>query len=251
MHKIFAKTLFLGKKTYFLPECHSTNSFGLNLISEGNVMEGTVISTARQTHGKGQRGNSWECEPDKNITMSVILKPSFITPAQQFSLHLVCSLAVHDTFFGTLGHKLKVKWPNDILYESTKICGILVENVLRGNNLEYSVIGIGLNVNQVNFKTPNATSLQEITGDEYQLEMLMEQILINLESRYLMLKQGKKDELIQQYYSRLYKYQEAHPFQHGEDYFTGKIQGIDEYGRLRIQHGETEQCFDFKEVRFL
>ena len=159
MHKFFAKTQFLGKKVVFLPECHSTNEEAQSLLND-QLIEGTTIITTNQKKGKGQRGNVWESEPGQNATFSTILKPKFISPANQFLLHLISSLAIHDALFPILGKKMKIKWPNDIYYNDFKICGVLIENTIRGNRIEYAIIGIGININQTNFEHPNISSLK-------------------------------------------------------------------------------------------
>ncbi|MFY0654172.1 MAG: biotin--[acetyl-CoA-carboxylase] ligase [Cyclobacteriaceae bacterium] len=251
MHKFFAKTLFLGKKVHYLPQCHSTNEEAQKLISSSKAIEGEVVIAKDQTKGKGQRGNSWESEAGKNLTCSIILKPSFLKVSEQFMLHIVTSLAIHDALFNILGSQLKIKWPNDIFFKKSKLAGILIENSIRGSNIENSVIGIGLNINQIDFNTEYATSLCEITLDQFEVNEIAENILQCLESRYLMLKNNKIDELRSAYHSRMYLFQEQNLFQFDGSTVAGKIVGIDSGGKLLIEIGGVEQAFDFKEIEFL
>ena len=251
MHKFFAKTLFVGKKVNFLPQCHSTNEEAQRLVSMGGCTDGELVLTQNQTRGKGQRGNSWESEPGKNLTFSIVLKPHFIHSTEQFSLHLITSLAIHDVLFPILGKKLKVKWPNDIYYGDQKIAGILVENIIRGSSIEHSIIGIGLNVNQKQFETDIATSLSEITLSEYDLGDLIEDLLCSLEKRYLQLKNFHQSDLRADYHSRLYKLDKDALFDSEGKIFKGTIEGVDAKGRLKINDGQTVNAYDFKQVEFV
>ncbi|MEQ6121093.1 biotin--[acetyl-CoA-carboxylase] ligase [Reichenbachiella sp. MALMAid0571] len=251
MHKFFAKTQFLGKKVYSLPQCHSTNEEAQRLISEKKTIEGQVVITANQTKGKGQRGNAWESEPNLNLTFSIILKPTFLKIANQFELHKISSLAIHDALFPILGNKLKIKWPNDIYYGDLKLAGILIENILRGNSIEYSIVGIGLNINQLIFKNDFATSLADITMEEHNTYEIAESILVMLEKRYLELKNGNSYQLLHEYHSRLYKFEQPQLFKISDSVFTGRIKGVNETGKLLIEENEQLMMFDFKEVEFL
>jgi len=251
LHKFFAKTQFLGKKVNSLPQCHSTNEEAQRLISKDKPMEGQVIITANQTKGKGQRGNTWESKANLNLTFSIILKPTFLKVANQFELHKISSLAIHDAIFPILGNKLKIKWPNDIYYGDCKLAGILIENVLRGNSIEYSIIGIGLNINQLIFNNDIATSLADITMHEHDISETAEFLLIQLEKRYLELKNNHSRELLSDYHNRLYKKNEQQLFKNNGTIFTGSISGVNEMGKLLIESNGKLLKFDFKEVEFL
>jgi len=251
LHKFFAKTQFLGKKVYSLPQCHSTNEEAQRLILEERPIEGQVVITANQTKGKGQRGNTWESQVGLNLTFSIIIKPTFLKIANQFELHKISSLAIHDALFPILGNKLKIKWPNDIYYGDNKLAGILIENILRGNSIEYSIIGIGLNINQLIFKNDIATSLADITLTEHDISERAESILIKLEQRYLELKNNHISELLNDYYSRLYKFHEQQLFKNNDIVFSGRICGVNEVGKLLIESNDQLLIFDFKEVQFL
>ena len=234
----------------YLPQCHSTNEEASKYAASNENIEGTVLMTDFQNAGRGQRGNVWESEREKNIMASVILNPKFINPTAQFSLHTVCSLAIFDTLFPLIGRKLKIKWPNDIYYGDKKICGILIENSIRRNSIDTSIIGIGLNVNQLNFKTENATSLKEIMMKELDRNDLTENLLQHLEKRYLQLKSNKISALRTEYALKLYRINETHIFESNEGKFIGEILGVNEYGQLLIQQDSVLNAYDFKEVKF-
>ena len=250
MHKIFANSLFIGKKIEILPHCHSTNKIAGQMLGSGEAPEGTIILTHNQTAGKGQRGNSWESEPGKNLTFSLVLNPRFLSVRDQFFLNIITSLAVAETLERELGPWVKVKWPNDIYAKDQKICGILIENGLRGSTIESSVVGIGLNVNQTSFETGKATSMSEMTLKEYDLELLLEELVYSLERQYIRLRKGELKQLKREYHDKLYWMNEVHLFE-SEEVFSGQITGVDAQGKLVIQIAGQDSSFDIKEIRFI
>lgn len=163
-----------------LDECGSTNHYAASL-SESDSPHGTLVSAFRQTAGRGQRGNSWESEPGKNLTFSMIIRPQSLPATAQFDISMAVALGVRDALAiipGIDPDRLKIKWSNDIYYDDLKIAGILIENNLAGRNISRSIAGIGLNVNQTHFisDAPNPGSLCQITGTEYDLQNLLTDI---------------------------------------------------------------------------
>jgi BirA family biotin operon repressor/biotin-[acetyl-CoA-carboxylase] ligase len=251
LYKIPATTLFLGKNLIFMPECHSTNDMGLQLCQKPFTPEGTLVITDHQTAGRGQRGASWEAEPGKNLTFTFILKPGFLAVQEQFFLNIVTSLAIRDHVVDAAPVPVKIKWPNDVLADGKKICGILIENQLQGNQFSNSIVGIGLNINQVNFGVATATSLSKITGRIHTLQDELDQLLQKLETRYLQLKQGHHAKLLEEYLEVLHWRNEKHTFQRQEKSFEGMIVGIDEVGRLRVLSEGGERVFGVKEIAYV
>ena len=139
MYKILAKLSFRASSLHFLPSCHSTNEIAQNMVKNG-CNEGTVIITDDQFAGKGQQGNTWQSEPGSNLTFSLVLKPGFLSPNQQFLITVAVSLALKSTLEEYLPGEIQIKWPNDIYYRERKIAGILIENVLRGSNFDYCIV---------------------------------------------------------------------------------------------------------------
>lgn len=219
-----------------------------DLIKEKPQIEGTTIITQDQTQGRGQRGNTWESEAGKNAIFTVILKPTLVPIQNQFQLHLITTLAIHHTLFPILGKELKIKWPNDIYYKDRKLGGILIENTLKGTQIETSVVGIGININQLLFSDIRATSLKDITSEAFDINDLIEKILLHLEKQYLDLKGGHLKTLENQYLRRLYLFNEECNYESNGRVFRGKIIGIDPHGLLEIQEDETVHQFAFKEV---
>lgn len=261
MYNFQPKTLFVGKNIVFLPSCHSTNDIATEIIhrNEYDVMEGTVIVTDHQTAGRGQRGNVWETSPGDNLTFSVILKPSFLRPSPsgdaggQYELTVAVALAVHDALGEYFDDELKIKWPNDLYVGQQKMGGILIENTIQGAFLGYSVVGIGLNINQMEFEHAVATSLKKATRQpfRYDLQLLLERLLQCLEKRYLQLRAGQMATLRHDYYVRLFRFGELALYRSQGQGFKGQIVGVDAHGRLLMRVGTQTSVFDLKEVEFV
>ncbi len=249
MYKIPASTLFVGKKLVYVPECHSTNTLAVELSQRGSVVEGTLIITSNQFGGRGQRGNQWISEPGKNLTFSLILKPTFLKPDQQFRLTQVVSLAVAD-YASSKANGVKIKWPNDVLIKSKKTCGILIENSISVERIQTSVVGVGFNVNQIEFTGNKGTSLKNETGLDFDLQAELNDLLHCIEVRYLQLRDGKFEKLSDDYLQRLYRIGEQHLFKVYDIEKQGMIEGVDHRGRLVVSFDGIKQEFDLKEISF-
>ncbi|WP_083867431.1 biotin--[acetyl-CoA-carboxylase] ligase [Fulvivirga imtechensis] len=229
--------------------CHSTNDEAALLIAKQKVIEGTIVITDNQTAGKGQRGNSWNSTPGKNLTFSIILKPNFLSIVQQFDLNIAVSLGILD-YLNRIRNGFEVKWPNDVYFGEKKVCGILIQNNIKGQQLEHAIVGIGLNINQLEFAHPNAISLSTITGNTFDLSDVFEALLLNIEKRYIQLKRGELVELKQDYLDHMYRFGEDFLYRAGE-VFNGRITGITDQGLLEIETNQGLKQFGFKEVEFI
>lgn len=251
MHKLFKNTVFIGKKAFFLPSCHSTNELASVLMTQKQPLNGTVIYTDFQSHGKGQRGNRWESETSKNILISTILETGFVEASDFFDLTIITSLAIHDFISEYVKQGIKIKWPNDMYYGNNKIGGILIENYIKQNVIEWCILGVGINVNQGKFQEKNAISMSNICGQEFDREELINVLLQKLETRYYQLEKGITKSLKREYLENLYWKDEIHVFQSEGTYFNGKIIGIESSGKLKMEVEEGERIFGFKEVSFI
>ena len=245
------KTLFIGKQLIYLPTCSSTNTVASDLLVKNSATEGCVVITDQQTAGRGQRGNTWEAEPDKNITLSVILKPVFLSTPQQFYITMCVSLAVRDTLQAVVPEIIKIKWPNDMVAGDKKLAGILIQNTISGSILQHSVVGIGLNVNQKIFQIERATSLAKLTNKEFNRVTITEKLLEQLEKRYLELRNGQLEKIKISYLQALYRYQSPHFYEINGEIIEGQIVGIDANGLLALQIKEQLQYFNFKEITYV
>ncbi len=251
MYKILANTIFLGKDVLFLPECHSTNDISLELVRQRKAKEGSIIICNHQTKGRGQRGNTWEVEKGQNLTFSLVLQPNFLDLSKQFYLNMMVSNAIRKLLQDYLP-QLKVKWPNDLIVPlEGKIGGILIENLVGSKGWDFSVVGIGLNINQVKFSMPTATSLGKLTGSNFDLQEIFRLLIPFLEQGYLALKKGKYSETKLEYMRHLYLFEERSVFRASGNDFFGRIVGIDEVGNLQIREDSgLMRNFGFKEISF-
>lgn len=249
MYKILAKTLILGKRVVYLPSCHSTNAYAGTLTKTEDWFEGTIVITDSQSHGKGQMGNAWESEPDKNLTFSVLLKPNFVPLARQFQLSMAVALGLVDAL-NTIVDGFEIKWPNDIYFGTKKVAGILIQNSINKASLEHSIVGVGLNTNQISFNTVNATSLAIIKQESFDLNDLFEKLCGALEKRYLQLKQGRTAELRSQYFQKLLGYNKIRLYSDGE-IFEGQIIDVLDSGHLVVQRDKMIKEYDIKQIEFI
>jgi BirA family transcriptional regulator, biotin operon repressor / biotin---[acetyl-CoA-carboxylase] ligase len=254
--------LFIGSHVIRLPEVDSTNTFAMGLVrGTSMVAEGVVVSAYRQSQGRGQRGNAWYSEAGKNITCSIILRPGFLNAAHQFDLTRAVALGISDLLGNLLKeHEVRIKWPNDIVVirttegqSSKKLCGILIENMLNGNQLGISVVGIGLNINQTDFgeDAPRASSVKDLTATEQNLDEVMKRMFGAVEKRYLQLRAGHAPQLRSEYLSRLFRKDEPGRYTDFKTIFDGIITDVAEDGRLVMNCDGKKREFGFKEIGFL
>ena len=220
----------------------------MELAQRGTTPEGTVIVTSNQYGGRGQRGNTWITEPGQNLTFSILLKPS-LTPDKQFLLTQTISLAVAD-YVKAKAPGVAIKWPNDILVNHKKICGILIESSLEGGKVQFVVVGIGLNINQVDFTSSRATSLKTVCKTSFDLNAELQLLLKSIEVKYLQLMEGKQARLKEEYLVMLYRRGEDHVFKTNNGIVTGIIENVDEAGRLLVRTSAGIKVFDLKEISF-
>jgi BirA family biotin operon repressor/biotin-[acetyl-CoA-carboxylase] ligase len=230
----------------------STSSF-LKELSQNSTLENyTAVVTNEQTKGRGQQANSWVSIPNKNLTMSVYLKGFKLAMTHQKYLNFAISLAIFDILSIKQIEKLSIKWPNDIMSANKKICGILIENSIRSNEIYTSIVGIGLNVNQVKFPDflEKASSLKKITNIEYNLDLLLLELMAQIKVRVALLKAKKYRALESDYLEVLYKKNIPTMFKDRHDVlFMGIILGISETGNLHVElDDETVKEFGMKEI---
>ena len=238
----------------FLPFVDSSNAELIRRLDKEHLVEGTLLQTAFQTGGKGQGGTVWESEKDKNLLFSFVIKPRSLKISEQFNITIIVSLALADvvrSYF--LDDKVKIKWPNDIYFENKKLAGVLIENAIQGDDFEWVVIGVGLNVNQQVFESeaPNPISLSELLEKEVELDELIALFESQFAKRYAQLQSGDYYDLKYDYLCALYQYNEWKNYRSDDKEFKAKIVGVDQYGFLRMETPDGERSFDIKEVEYL
>jgi BirA family biotin operon repressor/biotin-[acetyl-CoA-carboxylase] ligase len=248
-------TLFVGQNLIKLSDVDSTNNFLKLLVSKSEPLpEGTVIMADNQFAGRGQQQNSWQSAPGKNLTFSIYLKPSFLSVQKQFLLNMAVSIALNNALRALAGDEVKIKWPNDIYFGKQKLGGILIENLLSGQTYKTGIIGIGVNVNQVEFSgviQARAISLTQILQKNVNLIELLAVICSHIESQYLKLRENNLVSLESDYLKRLLWYNQTGKFLHNGQEFEGVITGVTEQGMLVIKSKGMEKTYNFKEVEFL
>ena len=245
--------MIIGSEIIFGRNIPSTNTFLSTLLRQGSLpSEGTIIYTNFQSEGRGQMGNKWESEDGMNILLSIILYPDMIEPENQFIISLAVSLGICE-FLTEEIPVCKIKWPNDIYAGDKKIAGILIENTVGGNKIENSIVGIGLNMNQIKFvNAPNAISLKMITGKNYDIETNIRKMATSLDKRYKQLIAGDYAEIRNLGINLLYRLNEWYNYKAGNSIFPGKIVTVRNNGYLVIEDrsGKTLE-FSSKEIEFI
>ena len=238
-------------------ETPSTNTYLKSLAA--TLPSGTVVYTHRQTAGRGQKGNSWEADPGKNLTFSMLIKRPSIPVREQFAICEAVSIAIVETVRKVvedyeISQRVKVKWPNDIYCGDYKLCGILIENSLDSEGIAHSVIGVGLNVNQATFMSdaPNPVSLCQLAGHDFELDDLLHALCERIEQLCDFSNEATRNALHDQYLHSLYRADgKPHTFALPDGtQFAATIVTVEPDGMLvlRTDSGGTLR-FAFKEVK--
>ena len=247
----------------WLDKIDSTNEEVLRRISCLDNL--SVLSAYEQTAGRGQRGNIWSSGPNENLTFSIVLKfsddgtgTSPLRACDQFVLNAVTSLSIRE-FLASHGIISDIKWPNDIYVADKKICGILIENAVKGNMLSRSIVGIGLNINQKSFDQclPNPVSMTQCTGKSYITESLLEEFMEVFKRYCRIYLNGHTDfnDLREQYQTALWRKDIISRFidvKSGRE-FTGIIRSLSEIGHIKIEDIEKGELneFAFKDISYI
>lgn len=243
----------IGIKIIFYETVTSTNDVALEEIKSGKAVHGTVIYAGEQSNGRGQQGNKWVSSYDKNLTASIILYPKSLKATSQFIISKIVSVALVNLLSEyTTG--ISIKWPNDIYAGDDKIAGILIEHSIKGDSLESSVVGIGLNLNQSIFSSdlPNPVSLGMITGMEHNRETILSELCRHIDSLYHMVGKGNFKPVDTAYRTHLYRCDKYCDYRVKGLVIKGRIEGVDEFGRLLLQdEGGAIKAYSFKEIEFI
>lgn len=232
----------------------STSLYLKDLAAQKKLQDFTVVIADNQQKGRGQMGASWQSEAGKNLTFSVLKMFSEQLAQNNFTINMAVSLAIFDTLQALSIPDLVVKWPNDILSGHAKICGILIENILKGDMTEYSIIGVGLNGNQTEFEgLPKASSLKRIMGVSYDLDELFHLLLKSLSLRFKWMDTQSNQEIRRSYEAILFRKDKPSTFADAYNrQFVGIIRGVSTDGKLRVEIEDLQvQEFALKEVSLL
>jgi len=246
----------LGKQFQILKldATDSTNLYLKDLLRAKNPPDYTVVVAKKQLKGRGQMGTNWQSEDGKNLTFSVLKNFDALLVRHQFVLNIAISLAVYDALKELSVPDVKVKWPNDIMSGSMKICGILIENVLKGDKVGHSIIGIGLNVNQTNFAgLDKASSLKSIMGRTYAIDELLYKILEHIRFQLEGIEGKSVNQLLPVYEKVLFRKNKPSTFTDANgEMFMGYIRKVSAEGKLILElEDHVFMEFNLKEVSLL
>lgn len=237
-----------------LDETDSTNRYLKQLVREERPEEGSLVIADYQTEGRGQMGNSWYSGRGDNLLFSLLIYPRQLPANESFILSRVTSLALKN-LLDSFTDDIRIKWPNDIYWKDKKIAGILIENDIQGKEIDNTVIGIGLNVNQQIFPVDlaNPVSLRQITGIQHNREHLLELFMREFFLLYRDLQEGLKMDIEDEYMLDLYRVNDYYWFEDSKGRFKAKIETVLSSGHLvlRTLDSDEERRYTFKEVSFM
>jgi len=231
----------------------STNSFVRKFYDNNGNFEPVCVSAAHQTNGRGQRGANWHVEPGQNLTFSILYPHSNLDLSQFFHLNMAISLAIITILGSKQVPDLRVKWPNDIMSQKYKIGGILIENIVNTEGIVASIIGVGINVNQTNFeKLPQAGSLKNMTGNQWNVDELLHDLTAALESSLSSLAAITQKTLLDRYESHMFRKDVVSTFEVENNRFSGIIRGVTTDGKLQVEQEEQQiHTYSLKEIKLL
>lgn len=232
----------------------STNDF-LKDLSRNQLLDNfTTVVAQKQTKGKGQMGANWDSEEGKNLIMSILVKDILQNVDEIFHLNVAIALSVLQVLQNCKVPNLSVKWPNDIMSDHKKICGILIENSFKSDTKIESIVGIGLNVNQQQFENlPKASSIAVITNAEFDLDIILIKIIFQIKKNCSWILSNQSDKLWQEYHKQLFKINVPMAFEDANQIkFMGIIKGVSPEGRLEVAvEDDSVKSFGIKEVQIL
>lgn len=243
-------TEFIGKNLIYLPQCHSTNDFAVEKCKNQPIENGTIFITSDQTTGKGQRGNKWLSEKNQNLTFSIVVETRTNSLEEVFKYNMLLSCALID-FFNVYDTDFKIKWSNDIYFKTKKLGGILIESITNYESKKNIIIGIGLNINQINFNYLNATSLRNIINKELDLAKMLEVICQKIESYFKLNTLDSVSIIENLYLKNLYQYDVLAKYKTETEMFEGKIKTVLTDGRIGIEKNGKLHFFERKQIVFL
>lgn len=240
-------------KPIYIPQTISTNVSLAEICSKGYTENLTSVYSSFQTDGRGQRGNKWESEDGKNLLFSFVVFPKELPAKEHFILLQITALALFDTLT-EYTDGISIKWPNDIYWMDKKICGTLIENDLSGMNIERSISGTGVNLNQKIFRSgaPNPVSLSQITGKEYDIETVLYKIMDYVNGYYGMFCNGESETIRKKYFDAIYRKDGFHTYKDDNGTFEAMIEEIEKDGRFILKDKEGNvRKYLFKEVSYI
>lgn len=240
----------IGDAFVILSSVDSTNKYAMQEVHDQLSKHGNAYFALEQTHGRGQRGKSWQSGTGENLILSVVFGIEKPFPKHPFLFSAAMALGCYDFFNKYAGDETSLKWPNDLYWRDRKAGGLLIENSLKGNIWKAAVVGMGININQTSFDQNliNPVSLKQITGKQFDPIELAKELCAVLETRW---QQWNKDPsaILVEYNKVMFKKDQSHRFQTENEEFEASVKGVDENGKLILLCPEEKQ-FDFGQLRW-
>ncbi len=231
----------------------STNVYAKALMSKEHLEEGTTVWAMNQFAGKGLGNNRWYCAESKSLAFSMIFYPVFLDLDHQFTVSMAVSLGVID-FLHQYSANIAIKWPNDIYYTNKKLGGILIENLIKGNRMKYSIVGVGLNIKNIDFpaKLPNPISLESFVNKKLVLEYILKGVCNAIIKRYEALKKGSYTFIKEAYLQHLMGYNEEKMYKYKDIVFPARVIDVEMNGHIVLKgpDGNTGKYF-FKQIEMI
>lgn len=240
----------IGHKIIHLDSTDSTSNYIANLVKCNKLAHGTAIIADEQTKGRGQRGTEWTSQAGMNLMMSVYVEHDSLAIGNQASIHNWVAVSVWN-IVDKMGIKSLIKWPNDILTDSGKLSGILIENSIFGKQVKSSIVGIGLNVNQTDFSSIRATSIYLETGKTFLIEEIAISLLNELNTQFTQLQNQNFETLKASYHSKMWGMNRQVEFLRDGKKEVGTITGTNQIGAIEVQTMNGVEYFDLKQVEFV
>lgn len=259
MNNYHAPTRFVGKNSKYLDICPSTNSLAFSEALNEDLPEGFAWIAGHQTAGRGQRGNTWNAEPNQNLTFSLLLRPPHRLLDKQFYLSkaiangILAGLEAWSRATQGENFNFEIKWPNDIYLDGVKMGGILIENNFQAGQWSFSIIGIGLNINQKHFENIRGTSLRSYLqlNQEIALTEIYAYLSQGIEESYQLFTSEAFSTIDEIYHERLFRRAQWALYEAANEQFEGKIIRVNEQGLLEMEKEFTVESYDLKEISFI
>ena len=240
----------IGNQVIKVKSVDSTNNYAAKLLNQTKVPFGTVIMAHYQTNGKGQRNTIWSSNGGDNLLMSVLLDLSFMPSEKIFFLSKSIALGIRAAVVDVIGIESHLKWPNDVLIDNKKIAGVLIENQWNKSKIVSSVVGVGLNVNQVDFQESfSATSLKKITNKNYNVDNILKVLCKKLNKYYNQLASLNFDNIDVEYHQHLVNYNKFCEFEENNILFNAKVKGVNQQGELMLEFTNGDvKSYELKQI---
>ncbi|MEO7960392.1 MAG: biotin--[acetyl-CoA-carboxylase] ligase, partial [Ginsengibacter sp.] len=217
-----------SKNLIILRKVDSTNNYAMGMVQKGGLKSGDAVMAMEQTNGKGRRGKSWESNWCENVLLTVVHEMQWLPVYHQFYLTVAVAVGCYQFISGYVKNNISIKWPNDIYIDDKKAGGVLIENIIRGYVWQWSLSGIGININQEDFQVEGRSpiSLKMITGKKYDIKTMTAELHAIILQRIDDLKRGNFPALFELYNQHLFAKNKMTKFRKGNSVFESTVKSV-------------------------